>query len=59
MELKWKNNLDDKSLNELAKKALKQIDDKHYENEILNECKDKIVKIGIAFSGKDVVLCSA
>lgn len=59
MELKWKNNHDDKTLNDLAKKALKQIDDKHYENEILNECKVKIIKIGIAFSGKDVVLCSA
>lgn len=59
MELKWKNNHDDKTLNDLAKKALKQIDDKHYENEILNECKAKIIKIGIAFSGKDVVLCSA
>ena len=59
MELKWKNHLDKETLNELAKKALKQIDDKHYENEILNECKVKIIKIGIAFSGKDVVLCSA
>ena len=59
MELKWKNHLDKETLNELAKKALKQMDDKHYENEILNECKVKIIKIGIAFSGKDVVLCSA
>ncbi|MCQ2508024.1 MAG: ATP-binding protein [Dorea sp.] len=54
MELKWKKNLNEVELVELAEKALTQIDDKHYDAEMKEDGIDNILKFGIAFSGKRV-----
>ena len=43
-------------LNELADEALKQIGDKKYETELLNSGISNIIKIGIAFRGKNAVV---
>lgn len=43
----------------LAEEALKQIDEKKYETELLDEGVNDIVKIGIAFRGKEVVVKKA
>ena len=56
-ELKYSN--DDKAnLNLLAENALKQIDDKRYDTELVNMGFKDIVKIGVAFHGKNVVVKS-
>ena len=48
-----------KNLNDLAIKALEQIDEKKYDTEIQEYGIKQIVKIGIAFQGKNaVVKCS-
>lgn len=44
------------NLNELADEALKQIEDKKYETELLDAGIRDIVKIGIAFRGKSAVV---
>jgi len=54
MELKWKKNLNDDALSELAEEALIQIDDKSYDAEMKEERIRDILKFGIAFSGKKV-----
>ena len=54
MGLKWKSNLDERSLEKLAKEALMQIDDKRYDAEMQQGGIKKILKLGIAFSGKRV-----
>lgn len=54
MELKWKSNLDDKALEQLSQEALSQIDEKKYDAEMRQEKIGKILKLGIAFSGKKV-----
>lgn len=54
IELKWKSGLDEKSLERLSEEALKQINDKKYDSEIRNDGVEKILKLGIAFSGKKV-----
>ena len=54
MELKWKSNLDERSLEKLAKEALMQIDDKRYDAEMQQGGIKRILKLGIAFSGKRV-----
>lgn len=43
-------------LNELADTALKQIDEKKYETELLDSGVNNIIKIGIAFRGKNAVV---
>lgn len=56
MELKWKKNLTEKELTDLAKNALNQIDALRYDTE-MKECGiHNILKFGIAFSGKKVVV---
>lgn len=55
MELKWKKNLNEASLAELADEALAQIDKMRYDAEMSEDGSQKILKIGIAFSGKKVV----
>ena len=54
MELKWKKDLNDKELENLANDALAQIDEKRYDAEMKEEKITNILKFGIAFSGKQV-----
>lgn len=54
MELKWKSRLSADALSKLADEALKQIDDKNYDSEMSEDGIKKIMKLGIAFSGKKV-----
>lgn len=54
MELKWKKNLDDDELTLLADEALCQIHSMEYDSEMKSEGVKKILKFGIAFSGKNV-----
>lgn len=58
MELKWKKALDEEALDELAEEALKQIDGLRYDTEMLEEGICDILKFGIAFSGKKVIIKS-
>ena len=58
MELKWKSNLDEKSLEKLAQEALMQIDNKRYDAEMQQGGIGRILKLGIAFSGKQVSIRS-
>lgn len=58
MELKWKSNLDERALEKLAKEALMQIDDKRYDAEMQQGGIGRILKLGIAFSGKQVSIRS-
>lgn len=54
MELKWKKDLTDDSLEMLAKEALSQIDKNRYDLEIKEDGITDILKFGIAFSGKKI-----
>ena len=54
MEFKWGSNLDNDTLDELAKEALSQIDQKRYDSEMTEIGVTDILKLGIAFSGKKV-----
>lgn len=54
MELKWKKNLDDNELTLLANEALCQIHSMEYDSEMKSEGIKKILRFGIAFSGKSV-----
>ena len=56
IEVKWDKDLDDDELNELAAKALEQIDDKKYETELRDDGITDIIKFGMAFSGKHVLI---
>ena len=56
MELKWKSGLEKHELEELSMEALKQIDEKRYDLELEEEGIDNLIKLGIAFSGKKVVI---
>ncbi|SFC28145.1 AAA family ATPase [Butyrivibrio sp. YAB3001] len=56
IEVKWDNDLDDKALDKLAEKALEQIDDKNYETEMRDDGITDIIKFGMAFSGKHVLI---
>ncbi|MCF0132926.1 MAG: AAA family ATPase [Blautia sp.] len=53
-----KTQKDDYGLDSLAERALRQINEKQYEMEMKSRGIDKIVKIGVAFSGKQVVVVS-
>ena len=54
MELKWKKNLDENELALLADEAISQIHSMEYDSEMKSEGIKKILKFGIAFSGKRV-----
>ncbi len=54
MELKWGNNLNLDTLDELALEALHQINQKRYDSEMTEIGITNILKLGIAFSGKKV-----
>ena len=56
MELKYEKDLDDKGLNKLADEALRQIEDNKYVTEMKDEGVRDILKLGMAFSGKKVVI---
>lgn len=51
MELKWGNNID-----KLAEEALYQIDQKRYDSQMKELGINNIIKLGIGFSGKKVVI---
>ena len=54
MELKWKKDLTDDSLEKLAQEALTQIDKNRYDLEMKEDGVKNILKFGIAFSGKKI-----
>ena len=54
MELKWKKGLSADTLEALAKEALIQMDSRRYDSEMRKEGIGNILKLGIAFSGKEV-----
>ena len=56
MELKWKKNLEKEALEQLAEEALYQIDDRRYDSEMKENRVKDILKFGIAFSGKKVMI---
>ena len=58
MELKWKSGLEEVELEKLSMDALNQIDEKRYDLELKEEGIENVIKIGIAFSGKKVVIKS-
>ena len=58
MELKWKSGLEETELEKLSTEALNQIDEKRYDLELKEEGIENIIKLGIAFSGKKVVIKS-
>ena len=57
IELKAKSPSETLSLETLADDALKQIDEKHYVAELQQRDVSPILKIAIAFSGKEFALC--
>lgn len=54
MELKWKKGLETDALDALAEEALIQIDTKRYDFEMREDGVEDILKLGIAFSGKEI-----
>ncbi len=56
MELKWKNGLNKETLNNLSKEALRQIDEKRYDQEMKEAGISHLLKLGIAFSGKRAIV---
>ncbi len=54
MELKWQKNLTEDKLEQLAAEALEQIDQRRYDDEMVQTGVGDIVKMGIAFSGKRI-----
>jgi hypothetical protein len=58
MELKWKKDLNADLLDDLAGKALAQIDEMKYDAEMKEAGVSDILKLGIAFSGKHVAIKS-
>ena len=58
IELKTAKNVSESRLKELAQIALDQINDRKYEVELSSLDLNSIIKIGIAFSGKQVKLVS-
>ena len=45
MELKWKSGLEDTELEELAKEALSQIDEKRYDLELKEDGIENVIKL--------------
>jgi hypothetical protein len=58
LELKYENNCSSEALKELAHTALNQIDERKYDTEMLTRGVMVIFKYGVAFSGKNVEICS-
>lgn len=58
MELKWKKALDQIALEKLAQEAFSQIEHKRYDADMKAEGIQRILKLGIAFSGKKVCVCA-
>lgn len=58
IELKAAKGADDAELDELSKAALKQINDRSYDTEMKTKGIKKILKYGVAFSGKKVAVTS-
>ena len=56
MELKWKSGLEEAGLEKLSIEALSQIEDKRYDLELKEDGIENVIKLGIAFSGKKVVI---
>lgn len=56
IELKAEKNCDENELQELAKTALKQINDKKYDTDLKSKGVKTIYKYGVAFSGKHVAV---
>lgn len=56
IELKAEKNCNENELQELAKTALKQINDKKYDTELKSKGVKMIYKYGVAFSGKNVAV---
>ena len=56
MELKWKSGIEEDELEELSIEALNQIEDKRYDLELREDGIENVIKLGIAFSGKKVVI---
>ena len=54
MELKSEAGLDEKGLESLSEEALNQIHDIRYDTEMHSDGVERILRIGIAFSGKKV-----
>ena len=54
LELKWKEKLSEAALENMADKALEQIDELRYDSEMKEDGITDILKFGIAFSGKKV-----
>ena len=54
MELKAETGLSENELNDLAEKAIQQMEEKRYGAELVNDGVSTIIKLGIAFSGKKV-----
>lgn len=59
MELKYQKGLSDEELERLSVEALNQIKDKWYETEMQSEGVKCILKLGVAFSGKKVIIKTA
>ena len=58
MEFKAEKGLSSEALENLAVKARDQIEDKHYDQDMKNRGIEKIMKLGVAFSGKEVKIIS-
>ena len=58
IEIKAERKAGTEKLQELAKSALKQIESKHYDAELRTKGVGTIYKYGVAFSGKNVEICS-
>ncbi len=58
MELKWHSGLSEDQLKTLSEDALRQINEKRYDLEMKDEGIGEILKLGIAFSGKHVMIAS-
>lgn len=58
MELKWKRGIDEDKLEALSQEVLAQIDEKRYDLELKDSGVEEVLKLGIAFSGKKVVIRS-
>ena len=56
MELKWKSKLDENALDALAQEAFQQIEEMAYDSEMKQDGIQEILKFGIAFSGKCVMI---